>query len=77
MKIYGKHKRESEQPVLLEEVTIVVTRDDVLNLIRFLSACAADMESNPDWEHVHLRDFLDNGSLVPDLVLFAADKLPS
>lgn len=75
MKIYGKEKRESEQPMLLEEVTVVVTRDEVLDLVRYLSACASDMESNPDWEHVHLRDFLGRGDATPDMVLFAADKV--
>ena len=75
MNIYGKESQESEQPVLLEEVTLVVTREDVKDLIRFLSACVADMESNPDWEHVHLRDFLGNDDAIPDIVLFAANKI--
>jgi hypothetical protein len=76
VKIYGKTDFKSEHPEHLKEVTLVVTRNEVLDLARFFSECADEMNLNPDWEHKHLRDFLSKNSPKSDIVVFAKSKLP-
>lgn len=71
MKIYGKGSRESGNPQSCEEVTLVVSRDEVVDLARFLTECAEEMRSNPDWEHKHLCDFLGQHSAAADIVVFS------
>lgn len=71
MKLYGKQNLSVGQPKLLQEVTLVVTREEVLNLVSFFSACASEMKSNGDWDHAHLRDFLGKESALSDIVLLS------
>ncbi|MES2296811.1 MAG: hypothetical protein V4582_07190 [Pseudomonadota bacterium] len=71
MKIYGKPNGIDEEPVLLHEATLVITREEVGELLRFLTSCSDDMASNPDWEHAHLRDFLGQDDPQVDLIVFA------
>jgi hypothetical protein len=76
MKIYGKLNRDSETPVSLEEVTLVVTKAELSELFSYISNCIDEAKSNPDWEHFHLRDFLRlEDSAMTDLVVFSAEKM--
>jgi hypothetical protein len=78
MNIYGKRERHTDEPDKLEEVTLVVTAEDLANLARFFTTCAEEMAANPEWEHRHFQDFLKSRRPAnADLVVFAAGKLPA
>lgn len=76
MKIFGKEKRDDDHPLPLQEVTLVVNPSELDGLIQFLSYCREGMSSNPQWEHLHLRDFSRKKTTsLPDVVVFATSRL--
>jgi hypothetical protein len=75
MRIFGKEKHDGDHPLSLQEVTLVVTPSDLDVLIQFLSHCKKGMGSSSQWEHLHLRDFRKKMASLPDVVVFASNKL--
>lgn len=75
MKVFGKETHDDDRPLLLQEVTLVINPSELDVLIQFLSHCKEGMDSNSEWEHLHLRDFRKELSFLPDVVVFASDKL--
>ena len=75
MRIFGKEKRDDDHPLSLEEVTFAVNPGDLDVLIQFLLHCKEGMGSNSQWEHLHLRDFRKKMASLPDVVVFASNKL--
>lgn len=75
MKIFGKEKHDDDHPFSLQEMTLVVNPSELDVLIQFLSHCKEGMGSNSEWEHLHLRDFRKKMSSLPDVVVFASNKL--
>jgi hypothetical protein len=75
MKIFGKEKHDDDHPLSLREVTLVVNPSELDLLIQFLSHCREGMGSGSEWEHLHLRDFRKKMASLPDIVVFASNKL--
>ncbi len=75
MKVFGKETHDDDHPLSLQEVTLVVNPSELDVLIQFLSHCKEGMGSNSEWEHLHLRDFRKKLSSLPDVVVFASNKL--
>ncbi len=75
MKIFEKETHDDDRPLSLEEVTLLVNPSELDVLIQFFTHCKEGMGSNSEWEHLHLRDFGKKLSSLPDVVVFASNKL--
>jgi len=76
MKCYGYSKTDDEELLELREITILADSKDLHHLASFLVDCAVQIDSNPDWEHEHLSDYISthNISLSSDIIVFKPSK---
>ena len=54
----------------LREVTLVLSRNDMEALGRFVEMCFQDSGKNPHWDHEHFIDFSAKHSDGPDVIIY-------
>ena len=72
MKIYGFFK-DSNEPNLVEQVTLEVDASELRDLAGFFLKSAEEMDSDTEWDHEHLCDYLGH-VIEQDLVLYNKNK---
>jgi hypothetical protein len=68
-KLYGYSQSDDGELLELREATVCVGPAEARALSKFFARCAQEMESTPDWDHVHF-----SGGSVPDLIVAKLSK---
>lgn len=75
MKFFGKQDSIGTDLMSLEEVTLVLNKDEMMQLFSFIKKCISEMDENPQWEHSHFNDFISSKERG-GLIIFSEAEMP-